>query len=213
MCRYYRMTGRKEYIDDAAEQMIIYHKYLYMEDKRIMSHVYDFGRNMATGVPWGRGNGWVAFTYSEILAYLPKDHHLANQLISNFNDLCEGYLALQDDSGMWHQVLTDPESYAEASCTSMFACAFARGVRNGWLRNPDRYIKAVEKAWVGLCTHVIDRLGNIYGVCRGSGYSFSEDYYKNDLGWILNDPHGTGIVLLAGVEYRKLIAYLEGQPD
>lgn len=213
LCRYYRMTGRKEYIDDAAEQMIIYHKYLYMEDKRIMSHVYDFGRNMATGVPWGRGNGWVAFTYSEILAYLPKDHHLANQLISNFNDLCEGYLALQDDSGMWHQVLTDPESYAEASCTSMFACAFARGVRNGWLRNPDRYIKAVEKAWVGLCTHVIDRLGNIYGVCRGSGYSFSEDYYKNDLGWILNDTHGTGFVLLAGVEYRKLIAYLEGQPD
>lgn len=210
LCRYYKMTGKKEYIDDAAEQMIIYHKYLYQDDKKIMSHVYDFEPNMATGVAWGRGNGWVAFSYSEILAFLPKDHPLKDELINNFNNLCEGYLALQDGSGLWHQVLNDPESYVEASCTSMFACAFARGIRNRWLRDPDRYIGAVEKAWVGLCTHIIDHLGNIYGICKGSGYSFSADYYKNDLGWILNDTHGTGIVLLAGVEYRKLTAYLEG---
>ncbi len=210
LCRYYKMTGKKEYIDDAAEQMIIYHKYLYQDDKKIMSHVYDFEHNMATGVAWGRGNGWVAFSYSEILAFLPKDHPLTDELINNFNDLCEGYLALQDGSGLWHQVLTDPESYTEASCTSMFACAFARGIRNSWLRNPDRYIGAVEKAWAGLCTHIIDHWGNIYGICKGSGFSFSADYYKNDLGWILNDTHGTGIVLLAGVEYRKLTAYLEG---
>jgi len=210
LCRYYRMTGRKEYLDDAAKQMEIYHKYLYMNDRKIMSHVYDFRPDTSTGVAWGRGNGWVAFSYSEILAFLPEDHPLADKLINNFNDLCEGYLALQDNSGLWHQVLTDPESYAEASCTSMFTCAFARGVRHGWLRNPDRFIAAAEKAWVGLCTHVIDHLGNIYGICKGSGYSFSADYYRNDLGWILNDTHGTGIVLLAGVEYRKMVAYLEG---
>lgn len=213
LCRYYRMTGKKEYIDDAAEQMVIYHKYLYLDDRKIMSHVYDFKADMATGIAWGRGNGWVAFSYSEILAFLPKDHSLTDQLVNNFNDLCEGYLALQDDSGLWHQVLTDPESYAEASCTSMFTCAFARGVRNGWLRTPDRYIKAVEKAWLGLCSHVIDNLGNVYGICKGSSYSFSKDYYKNDLGWNLNDTHGTGIVLLAGVEYRKLMVYLEDLPE
>lgn len=209
LCRYGKMTGRTQYIDEAAEQMVLYHKYLYIPDRKIMSHVYDLRHSMATGVAWGRGNGWVAFTYSEILSYLPQDHPRAVLLLDRFNELCEGYLGLQDAYGLWHQVLTDSESYAEASCTAMFSCAFSRGVRNGWLSDPERYVNAVEKAWQGLCTHMIDAAGNIYGTCQGSGFSFSADYYKNDLTWILNDTHGTGIVLLAGVEYLRLVEYLE----
>jgi len=209
LCRYYKLTGRREFIDDAARQLILYHKYLYRPDKKIMSHVYDVKHRKATEVSWGRGNGWVAFSYSELLAFLPEDHELREQLLENFNKLCEGYLALQDEKGMWHQVLTDHDSYPESSCTSMFACAFARGVRNSWLVNPDKYIEAVCRAWKGLCSEAIDIYGNVYGICRGSGFSFSEDYYKNDLGWLLNDTHGTGIVLLAGVEYGKLIEWLK----
>ncbi|ANX00973.1 rhamnogalacturonyl hydrolase [Thermoclostridium stercorarium subsp. leptospartum DSM 9219] len=209
LCRYYKLTGRQEFIDDAAKQLVLYHKYLYRPDKKIMSHVYDVRHRKATEVSWGRGNGWVAFSYSELLRFLPENHELREELIRNFNDLCEGYLALQDEKGMWHQVLTDPDSYPEASCTSMFACAFARGVRNSWLNEPEKYIEAVEKAWKGLCSEAIDLHGNVYGICRGSGFSFSEDYYKNDLGWLLNDTHGTGIVLLAGVEYGKLLEWLD----
>lgn len=205
LCRYYRMTGDAAYIDEAAAQMVRYHRYLFLPEKRVMSHVYDHRHRSATGVAWGRGNGWVAFTYSEILAFIPRDHPFRDELQEFFNELCEGYLALQDDAGLWHQVLTDPQSYPEASCTAMFCCAFARGVRNGWLRDWGRYAKAVEKAWTGLCTHMIDSDGNIYGVCRGSGFSFSADYYKEDLGWILNDTHGIGIVLLAGVEYLRMV--------
>lgn len=209
LCRYYRLSGRQEYIDDAAKQLILYHKYLYRPDRKIMSHVYDVRHRKATEVSWGRGNGWVAFSYSELLRFLPENHGLRDELVKNFNDLCEGYLSLQDENGMWHQVLTDYESYPEASCTSMFACAFARGVRNSWLREPGKYVDAVAKAWKGLCSEAIDMHGNVYGICRGSGFSFSEDYYKNDLGWLLNDTHGTGIVLLAGVEYGKLMEWIK----
>ena len=209
LCRYSHFSGKQQYIDDAANQLILYHKYLFRPDKKIMSHVYDVHHKRATDVSWGRGNGWSAFTYSKLLAVLPQDHPLREQLIQNFNTLCEGYLALQDEKGMCHQVLTDHESYAEASCTSMFAYAFARGVRYGWLKEPQKYIDAVSKAWEGLCNEVIDREGNVYGICRGSGFSFSADYYKNDLGWLLNDTHGTGNVLLAGVEYEKLMEWLK----
>lgn len=208
LCRYYRLTGRQEFIDDAARQLILYHKYLYRPDKKIMSHVYDVKHRKATEVSWGRGNGWVAFSYSELLKFLPEEHELRGELLKNFNELCEGYLALQDEKGLWHQVLTDHQSYPESSCTSMFACAFARGVRNSWLENHGKYIEAVLRAWRGLCNEAIDKDGNVYGICRGSGFSFSEDYYKNDLGWLLNDTHGTGIVLLAGVEYGKLLDWL-----
>jgi rhamnogalacturonyl hydrolase YesR len=204
LCRYYEKTGDKRYLDDAATQFINYKKYLYMSELKIMSHVYDFKFKTATKVPWGRGNGWVLFSLSELLEILPHDHERRDELIQFFCDLCEGYLKLQGENGLWHQVLTDSESYEETSCTSMFVYAFARGIRFGWIKETQPYIKSVYVGWEGLTKRVIDRYGNIYGVCQGSGYSFTGDYYKNDLTWILNDTHGIGIVLLAGIETLKL---------
>ena len=65
-----------------------------------MSHVYDFKYDSKTNVPWGRGNGWVVFSMTELLEVLPEDHPKRNDLIDFLNTLCEGYLALQDDEGM-----------------------------------------------------------------------------------------------------------------
>jgi unsaturated rhamnogalacturonyl hydrolase len=211
LCRYFQLTGERKYIDDAARQFIGFKKRLYVPELKVMSHVYDFTRNMATGIPWGRGNGWVIFSLSELLAVLPKDHELRNELVGMFRELSEGYLALQDESGMWHQVLNHPDSYPETSCTSMFAYAFARGVQNGWFTANEPYIDAVFKAWEALNKTSIDRDGNIHGVCRGSEFSFTPEYYKTELLWNLNDTHGIGIVLLAGVEVLRLKKHLESR--
>lgn len=208
LCRYYQLTGAARYLDDAAGQLLHYRRYLYLPERQIMSHVFDVKFGKATGVPWGRGNGWVAFSFSELLAVLPENHPQRPELLRIFNDLCEGYLNLQDETGMWHQVLTDTESYLETSCTAMFIYAFSRGVRFGWLQDPAKYLQAAFKGWQGLTRIAIDAQGNIYGVCRGSGFSFTADYYKNDLSWILNDTHGIGIVILAGVELLKTAAAL-----
>ncbi|MNI64979.1 Unsaturated rhamnogalacturonyl hydrolase YteR [compost metagenome] len=169
-----------------------------------MSHVYDLTLDKPTKVDWGRGNGWVLFSLSELLAVLPDNHSNRSELIQFFRELCAGYLKLQGRNGLWHQVLTDSESYEETSCSSMFLYAFARGVRFGWLENPTIYIDSVQRGWKGLTHETIDRFGNVYGVCRGSGYSFNADYYKHDLLWLLNDTHGIGIVLLAGIEALQL---------
>ncbi|MGZ7442609.1 hypothetical protein ACLD72_013710 [Paenibacillus sp. TH7-28] len=40
---------------------------------------------------------------------------------------------------------------------------------------------------------------------RGSGYSYNKYYYKDELTWQLNDTHGIGIVLLAGIEVAQLL--------
>jgi len=209
LCRYYQMTGDQRYVDDAANQFFGFKKRLYIPEQRIMSHVYDIDREMATGVPWGRGNGWTVFSLSELLMVLPEDHKDRVELIRFYNDLCQGILALQDDEGMWHQVLTHHESYQEASCTGMFICAFSRGIRNGWLKDPEQYVDASKKGWSALSSIAIDNEGNVYGVCRGSEFSFTPDYYINDLTWNFNDTHGTGIVLLACVEISKLEQYCE----
>lgn len=209
LCRYYQVTGDERHLDDAARQFFGFKKLLYIPEWKVMSHVYDFARAKATGVPWGRGNGWVIFSLSELLAVLPPAHAARPALLEMFRDLCSGYLALQDGQGMWHQVLNEHDSYPETSCTSMFAYAFARAVRFGWLENPAPYVRAVFKAWAALNATSIDRLGNVHGVCRGSEFSFTSDYYKKDLLWNLNDTHGIGIVLLAGVEVLRLTKHLQ----
>lgn len=204
LVRYSQFTGDQKYLDDAANQFFGFKKRLFMPEEKIMSHVYDFKYDSKTNVPWGRGNGWVVFSMTELLEVLPEDHPKRNDLIEFLNTLCEGYLALQDDEGMWHQVLNDHESYPETSCTSMFIYAFSRGIRFGWLKNPEKYVKAIYKAWKGISKTSVDSNGNVYGVCRGSEFSFIADYYKYELGWNLNDTHGTGIVMLAGIEVIRL---------
>jgi len=209
LVRYARLTGDNKYLDDAARQFLGFKQRLFIPELKIMSHIYDFRRDMATGVPWGRGNGWTIFSLSELLAVLPEKHKLRPQLLAFFRELCAGFLALQDEQGMWHQVLTHPDSYPETSCTSMFAYAFARGVQFGWLPDPKPYIRSVLRAWEAINRLSIDRGGNVHGVCRGSEFSFTPEYYKKELLPNLNDTHGIGIVLLAGVETLRMMKFLQ----
>lgn len=204
LCRYYEKTGDSLYLEDAKKQAKHFFRYLYMPELQIMSHIYDTHYEVQTKVPWGRGNGWVLFSLTELLAVLPEQDEDKEELITMFQTLCQGYLRLQGKDGMWHQVLTFEHSYEETSCTAMFIYGFARGVRYGWLKEPEIYGESAEKGWRALCRKAIDWKGNIYGVCRGSGYSFSKEYYANDLGWNKNDTHGVGIVMLAGMEVEKM---------
>ncbi|ADY12654.1 glycoside hydrolase family 88/105 protein [Sphaerochaeta globosa] len=204
LCRYARYAANAEHLDDAARQFFGFAKYLYMSEQQLMSHVYDFDRNIATGIPWGRGNGWALFSLSELLMVLPVTHPKRTQLIALFRNLSAGYLRLQDDKGMFHQVLNMKESYQESSCTAMFACAFSRGVRHGWYEDPQPYRDGCIKACEGLKEMAIDTDGHVWGVCRGSEFSCSKHYYAQELLPRLDDTHGIGIILLALCDRMKL---------
>ncbi|MCM3784996.1 glycoside hydrolase family 88 protein [Neobacillus mesonae] len=211
LSQYYKLTGETRYLDDAAAQFLLYKKRLYMPEQKLMHHVYNVNFEQGCTVPWGRGNGWVLFSLTELLAVLPESHPDYKELLQFYRELCEGYLAVQDEQGLWHQVLTDHDSYTETSCSSMFIYAFSRGIRYGWLPKESQhsYAEAVFRGYEGIIRHCIDRDGNVYGVCRGSGYSFSPNYYKERLSWLLNDTHGIGIVLLAGIESLRLRNHLK----
>jgi Predicted unsaturated glucuronyl hydrolase involved in regulation of bacterial surface properties, and related proteins len=206
LTRYAVISGDMEVLNEAARQFLLFRRYLFIEEERIMSHVYDFKYGQATRVPWGRGNGWVLFSLSELLERLPEDHSDRVALLDFFQAMCSGVADLQSSSGLWRQVLNEPDAYEEASCTAMFAYAFARGIRFGWLNNDgdQDYAAAARKAWRGLTENAIDRSGNVHGVCSGSRYSFSPDYYMYDLRTVVNDNHGIGIMMLAGVEISML---------
>jgi rhamnogalacturonyl hydrolase YesR len=109
---------------------------------------------------------------------------------------------------MWHQVLDMPSSYQETSCTAMFICALCRGIRYGWFEGGEAVYRtarvAAEKAWRALESRAIGKDGSVHGVCRGSEFAFNPRYYAEHLLPRLNDTHGIGIVLLAGVELLKI---------
>lgn len=205
LCRYAQLTGDSRYLDDAAKQVLMFKKYLYIPEYKVMSHVYDFQVGTATRVPWGRGNGWSLFSITELLEYMPEDHKDRPEILAFLAGLCEGILSLQGSRGLWHQVLTVPDSYEETSCTAMFIYGFSRAVRFGWVSKAlgERLLTSAIKAWDGIESYSIDRSGNIYGICQGSLYSFNSDYYRDVLGWTLNDTHGIGIILLAGIELNQ----------
>ena len=208
LCRYSKFKNDPAILETAAMQFEGFRKYLYMEDKKLMAHVFDFRRNKNNGIPWGRGNGWTFFSLTELLMALPEKHPKREKLIEFYRELASGYLANQDENGMWHQVLNMPSSYIETSCTAMFICGFSRGIRNGWFAGSKEdnypYRVAAEKAWLALENYSVDQEGNIHGVCRGSEFSFNPRYYAEHLLPRLNDTHGIGIVMLAGVELLKL---------
>ncbi|RKL65262.1 glycoside hydrolase [Salipaludibacillus neizhouensis] len=204
-CRYAELISDSSYLDEAARQLLLYKGYLYMEEVQLMSHVYHVKQKKPTQTTWGRGNGWVLFSLTELLKVLPDDHELYPHILTFYLQLAEGCLKVQGVNGLWHQVLIDPESYEESSCTSMFMYAFANGVRFGWIDDKEQYLQAVMSGWKGLTEREIDKQGNIYGVCKGSSYSFSNYYYKHELPWTMNDTHGIGIVLLAGIETIRMI--------
>lgn len=212
LIRYAKISGKAEYLDEACRQLLLYRKYLCMEDCGLMSHIQSFMHDKANRIPWSRGNGWVIFSLSQLLSVLGTEHEKRSEIVNFYNLLVKGYLRLQDENGLWHQVLNDPLSYEESSATAMFLCAFSRGIIDGYMERKlvAEALSSCACAWNGLTSRAIDRHGNIYGVCRGSGFSFSRSYYRN-LSWNFNDTHGVGIIILAGVEWLNLKKHVSNQ--
>lgn len=194
-----RLGGK--YVAEAARHVRGFYDHLYMEDKKIFSHIYFVEEKKANRIPWGRGNGWVMLALSELLLHMPEEHPDYADMLARFRRLSEGILSYQGENGMWHQVVDDPDTYEESSGTGMFIIAMARGVKNGWLERD--IVPRLWKAWERMAETCIDEEGNVLGICVGSGCHMEREYYRK-LGACINDDHGMGIFLLAATEMMDL---------
>ena len=202
LARLFRLTGDKTYEEQVHLQVEGFRKRLWIEKEQIFSHIYFTEEEQMSGIPWGRGNGWIAVTLTEILTLLPKENPHWNEELRLYQSFMQGILACQDSSGMWHQVLNRPDTYQETSCTAMFLLSIARGINHGWL-DAESYLPCVRKVWIAILQYSVDAVGDVYGVCLGSGCAKDADYYKQ-LPTKKNDDHGTGIVMMAAVEMMKI---------
>lgn len=196
------LKEENKYFEEVVRQLKGFKKMLWMEDRKLFSHIFFKENNAMNKVTWGRGNGWVFVTLSDVLRYIPENTEGKEELKDLFKEFAEGIVENQDECGLWHQVMTRKDSYLETSCSAMFIIGLCRGIKSGLLDR--KYIDNIYKAYEGLTELKIDEDGNIYDVCKGSGNSMQEDYYVN-LGVIKNDDHGTGIILTAFSEMTDIM--------
>ncbi|MGN6342201.1 MAG: glycoside hydrolase family 88/105 protein [Ginsengibacter sp.] len=181
----FRATGDKKYIDRAAKEMVFYLDSL-QRPNGLFYHAPD--------VPffWGRGDGWMAAGMSELLRSLPKDNPDRPRIMEGYKKMMASLLKYQAEDGMWRQLIDDPQSWKETSCTGMFTFAFITGVKEGWL-NAKTYGPAARKAWLSLIKY-INADNDVTDVCEGTNKKNDRQYYldrKRNVG----DLHGQAPIL------------------
>ncbi|MGN7720554.1 glycoside hydrolase family 88/105 protein [Chitinophaga sp. 22620] len=181
----YRATGNRSYIDKAANEMILYLDSL-QKPNGLFYH--------APNAPffWGRGNGWMAAGMSELLRSVPKDNPNRPRILKAYQTMMASLLKYQAEDGMWHQLIDDPKSWKETSCTGMFTFAMITGVKNGWL-DAKTYGPAARKAWLSLITY-LDEHSDIRDVCEGTNMKNDYQYYL-DRKRLTGDLHGQAPLL------------------
>jgi rhamnogalacturonyl hydrolase YesR len=194
------LTGEKKYLDDAVQQVINFHKYLFNKNSGLMYHCYYSDVKRQGVAYWGRANGWAMLAQVDLLDRLPRNHPKRKILIELLQKQIVGLSRYQSSDGLWHQLLDKVDSYLETSCSAMFTYTIARAVNKGYIE--PRYASIAKRGWSGIIPKIHSD-GKIEGICAGTGTS--DDlihYYKRPTP--LNDIHGIGAVLLAGMEILKL---------
>ena len=187
----YACTGERKYLERAVNQILSY-------SRRLQGDNGLFYHGPESQFYWGRGIGWCAAAFVEVLAVMPHTHTKRNAVLTAYRRLMNALLAYQGTTGMWHQLVDDPESWPETSCTGMFLYGMSRGVKAGWL--PDKsYDTAANKAWTALSGYV-DKRGRLREVCIGTSRGDSREFYLARPR-TTGDAHGQAALLWAAASF------------
>jgi rhamnogalacturonyl hydrolase YesR len=171
----YRATHDAKYADHVATQLAAY-----LDRLQEANGLFHHGPNAP--FYWARGNGWVAAALAEVLQTLPPTHPRYARLMAGYKKMMAGLKAAQAPSGLWHQLLDDPQSFEETSGTGMFTYAMIVGVKHGWLGA--EYGDCARRGWLALCGK-LDARSNLTDVCVGTNQSKEKQFY-------LDRPRQTG---------------------
>lgn len=200
LARYGKLTNDMKYFQFASKQVKQFTEHLYDPKTNLYFHGY-FDNFKENGVAhWGRANGWSIVAQVNLLDALPENYKERDTLLAIYRQQIIGLARYQSESGLWHQILDKPDSYLETSCSAMFTYAIAKGINEGWL--DERFKSIALSGWEGIKTK-IQSDGQVRDICIGTG--IANDlvfYYKRPT--VLNDIHGLGAVILAGVEILKM---------
>jgi hypothetical protein len=148
---------------------------------------------------WARGNAWVFVMLVEFLSTLPSENPLRQEFLPSLSEMAETLAQLQSDSGLWHTVLYDAETYQETSASALFAYGFHKAIRLGVLDS--EHLEVARKAMAGVQSRLFRGCNGgliVSGTSHGTDPGDWEHYANITVGDQV--PYGVGAVLLAAVE-------------
>ena len=190
-----KLTGDRKYFDMAARHLAFMQKLVLRPDGL-------YRHSPLTDAAWGRGNAFPALGLALAMSDFPMDHPAYEEMVSAFVSHMTELAPLQNEDGLWRQVVDRPGSYAEFSSTAMIATAMLRGIRNGWL-DSRTFQPIVEKAWHA----VLARAGSdgvLFDVCESTNKQRSVDDYLRRAAILDRDPRGGGMALIFATEMAGL---------
>lgn len=192
---------RQKFFDDAASQVLDFHKQLWDKDAKLYMHAHYSARPEVKLPHWSRANGWAVWAMSEVLMYLPRNHPKYNSILRLYREHVNSLVHYQDESGYWHNVLDRSDSPEEVSGTAIFTMAMARGINYGWL-DSKKYIQPVMKGWNAVASEV-EPDGTVHKICVGTMCSENVEYYMTRP-FYDDDTHGSFAVMFAGIEVERM---------
>ncbi|MGO4936104.1 beta-galactosidase BglB [Fundicoccus sp. Sow4_H7] len=193
------LLDRKEYVEEAKRQFLIHIKYLADRKSGLWFHGWTFeGHHHFADALWGRANCWATIAIPEIIEILDLQagDHLYEYLVETLNAQVAALKEVQDESGLWHTLLDEKESYLEASATAGFAFGILKGIRKRYISK--EYLPVAEKAIKGIIDN-INEDGAVEKVSVGTALEDNLDYYRNVR--VTTMPYGQSLAILALTEY------------
>jgi unsaturated rhamnogalacturonyl hydrolase len=217
-----KQFGDDTAFNDIARQFILMERFARDPKTGLLYHGYDESREQKwadkkTGLSpnvWGRAMGWYGMALVDVLEAFPEDHPMRDSLVRILTRFATAVVKYQDKgTGLWWDIIDMPgreKNYLEASASSMFVYALAKGVRLGYL--PETYLAPAQKGYAGIIKNFIkieNGQMNLHGTVSVSGLGGepyrdgSFDYYMKEK-VVVNDPKGVGAFLMASNEVEMI---------
>ena len=225
--QYARTFNEPAAYDDIAKQFLLVTRHTRDPKTGLMYHAWDYAKaqpwaDTATGLSphfWGRAMGWYVMGVVETLDHFPADHPDRPAIIRTLADAAEAIARVQDPlTGLWWNVLDQPNragNYLEASASSMFAYALARGARLGYI--DPAYRQVAERGFNGLLSNLVrenpDGTVSLINVVQVSGVGGNPrrdgSYRDGSYAYYVSEPvvtddyKGVGPFILAALELGR----------
>lgn len=183
------------YAERGANHLLAYLEKLQRADGLIQHHP-------KTPIVWARACGWAAAGMTELLLTLPKYDPKRKLLLNAYQKLADALVENQAASGMWLQVVDEPDAWPETSGTGMFIFALATGAKERW-GNSSLYGGAAERAWQAMTTY-INSAGQVSETSRGIAPKDATVSAYLAVPHLLDDFHGLAAALWAATSLVNL---------
>ncbi len=196
--KYAHYTNDDACFSECTKQILIHIKYLCDKKSGFMYHGWSFDRkDNFGGIFWGRGNSWFTFGITEFLTASPDlDRGVRRYIENTYRAQVDALLSCQDESGLWHTVLTDPASYCEVSGSAGITAGILRGIKAGILKG-EKYQLAAEKGIKAIMDNIAED-GTVLNVSAGTAIGMDAEFYKKII--IRPMAYGQALTLIALVE-------------